>query len=66
MVVGVLSLLMHHGDASIWLSKELSQNTYLMPLLILVPAIIGFALQQTSGKAKKKSGGGGSGGGESK
>lgn len=63
-VAGITALLMMHEPLRASLETPLRSNTHLVALLVGVPAIIGFAFQQTyiakkAAKKKKPDGGGG-------
>lgn len=51
-VTGIVGVLMLFEQARQYLVTSLTNNIYLMPLLVLVPAIIGMAFQFTGGKTK--------------
>jgi heme/copper-type cytochrome/quinol oxidase subunit 1 len=54
-VTGIIALLMKHEQISQSFHQALHDHAHLMPLLVSVPAIIGFAIQHTSSsKGKKK------------
>ncbi len=55
-VAGLLALLLKNQSVCESIQKRLATNIHLMPLLIAVPAMIGFAVQQSAvaKKAKKK------------
>lgn len=55
LVSGTLALLFKNGGLQMRLHNALSASYYLLPLLLLVPAVIGFALQFTTGGSGKKS-----------
>ncbi|MFB3892468.1 MAG: hypothetical protein ACE15C_10655 [Phycisphaerae bacterium] len=66
-VSGALGILLKQEWCSSGVSNALRTNPLLLPLLFVVPAVIGFVVQQTSGGkkggGKKPSGGGGGSGG---
>jgi len=63
-VSGLLALLLMYQPITEKLERALIDNTHLVPLLIAVPAVIGFAFQETSSRKKRKKKSGGGGGGE--
>jgi len=62
-VSGLLCLLLKYPPIRESIEPSLTRNIHLLPLLIGVPAVIGFALQEAAAakKAKKKKGGDGGG-----
>lgn len=63
-VAGIVALLLMHESLRDKLTGAFESNEYLLPLVICVPGVIGFAFQETAARKKrrKKMSGGGGGG----
>jgi len=53
-VAGMLAMVLKYQPTSEGLQDHLNDNPHLLPLLIAVPALIGFAIQYTAAAKKEK------------
>jgi len=66
LVFGLLALILKYQEIGLPLASKMTVNSFLLPIFVLIPTILGILYQQANAPAPSAGGGGGGGGGQKK